>query len=546
MRKSVFLAILVIFLSLWMSCENNGQSPATETEAAAVAAELKAHELIQNAIKEESDKSIKVNFILPDAKAIGEEILSAEVTFSGYRHGTVLIESGMLVYRFYGYSSSSRYIYPQSYSVETINALQVRSESVGKVVDVVLSVPEDLNADVDGYVLADGGYKLSNNFMLYIPYGCSGTADGNPFDIEVRKPAIEDKKEITAVRAYVDVRKGAADSELPTDATAFIIYDDNTEEERSVPLNEALDVSSSGIYADTNTITIEGKSYPVEVFVYDYKIAELYALLNMDREGIQNVQGMIDWIKSDAKKYVYVPDSVSMESVGIPGKVSIPAYNLEFDLKNLYFRGENAAATVHVASEKNPSFLEISASGVTFDGLDLDFTDAPLIGGQKYNAIIIGASEGQQVSTPTSDLTVKDCSIIGADKVAFGISIPEYSSGVSIINTMITGRDTSLILRNDTSLEDVTVDSGVSIIVSKPDKLDSIEFKDVAALADGITVTVTAPETMESDVDSWIETAKTNAPSFVYDRKLQEDLDIGGAEITPWEDGGSFDVEAGM
>ena len=84
MRKSVFLAILVIFLSLWMSCENNGQSPATETEAAAVAAELKAHELIQNAIKEESDESIKVNFILPDAKAIGEEILSAEITFSGY------------------------------------------------------------------------------------------------------------------------------------------------------------------------------------------------------------------------------------------------------------------------------------------------------------------------------------------------------------------------------------------------------------------------------------------------------------------------------
>ena len=284
MRKSVFLAILVIFLSLWMSCENNGQSPATETEAAAVAAELKAHELIQNAIKEESDESIKVNFILPDAKAIGEEILSAEVTFSGYRHGTVLIESGMLVYRFYGYSSSSRYIYPQSYSVETINALQVRSKSVGKAVDITLSVSEDLNADVDGYISTDGGYKLSSNFMLYIPYGCSGTADGNPFDIdEVRKPVIEDKKEITAVRAYVDVRKDAADSELPTDATAFIVYDDNTEEERNVSLNGALDVSSSGIYADTNTITIEGKSYPVEVFVYDYKIAELYALLNMDR-----------------------------------------------------------------------------------------------------------------------------------------------------------------------------------------------------------------------------------------------------------------------
>ena len=111
---------------------------------------------------------------------------------------------------------------------------------------------------------------------------------------------------------------------------------------------------------------------------------------------------------------------------------------------------------------------------------------------------------------------------------------------------MITGCDTSLILRNETSLEEVSVDSGISIIVSASDKLDSIEFKDVSALADDITVTVTAPETMESDVDSWIETAKTNAPSFVYDRKLQEDLDIGGAEITPWEDGGSFDVEAGM
>ena len=546
MRKSVFLAILVIFLSLWMSCENNGQSPATETEAAAVAAELKAHELIQNAIKEESDESIKVNFILPDAKAIGEEILSAEVTFSGYRHGTVLIESGMLVYRFYGYSSSSRYIYPQSYSVETINALQVRSESVGKAVDITLSVSEDLNADVDGYISTDGGYKLPNNFMLYIPYGCSGTADGNPFDIdEARKPVIEDKKEITAVRAYVDVRKDAADSELPTDATAFIVYDDNTEEERNVSLNGALDVSSSGIYADTNTITIEGKSYPVEVFVYDYKIAELYALLNMDIAGIRDVQGMIAWIRSDAEKYVYVPDGTSIESVGIPGKVSIQAYNLEFDLKNLYFRGQNTDATVYVASENNPSFLEVSASDVTFDGLDLDFTDAPLIGGQNYNAIIIGPSKGQQVST-TSNLTVKDCSIIGADKVAFGISIPEYSSGVSIINTMITGCDTSLILRNDTSLEDVTVDSGISIIVSEPDKLDSIEFKDVVALADDITVTVTAPETMESDVDSWIEAAKTKAPSFVYDRKLQEDLDIGGAEITPWEDGGSFDVEAGM
>ena len=149
-------------------------------------------------------------------------------------------------------------------------------------------------------------------------------------------------------------------------------------------------------------------------------------------------------------------------------------------------------------------------------------------------------------STITSDLTVKNCSIIGADKVAFGISIPEYSSGVSIINTMITGCDTSLILRNETSLEEVSVDSGISIIVSASDKLDSIEFKDVSALADDITVTVTAPETMESDVDSWIETAKTNAPSFTYVMELQKDLDIDGAEITPWEDGGSFDVEAGM
>lgn len=545
MRKSVFLAILVIFLSLWMSCENNSQSPATETEAAAVAAELKAHELIQNAIKEESDESIKVNFILPDAKAIGEEILSAEVTFSGYSHGSVVIESGMLVYRFYGYSSSSRYIYPQSYSVETISALQVRSESVGKVVDITLSVSEDLNADVDGYISTDGGYKLSNNFMLYIPYGCSGTADGNPFDIdEVRKPVIEDKKEITAVRAYVDVRKDATDSELPTDATAFIVYDDNTEEERNVSLNEVLDVSSSGI-SETNTITIEGKSYPVEVFVYDYEIAELYALLNRNLEEIQDVvQGMIAWIQSDAEKYVYVPDGISIESVGIPGNVLIQTNN--FELRDLYFRGENTDATVYVASKNNRSFLEVSASGVTFDGLDLDFTNATLIDGQKYNAIIIGAAEGQQVSTITSDLTVKDCSIIGSDKVAFGISIPEYSSGVRIINTMITGCDTSLILRNETSLEKVSVDSGISIIVSASNKLDSIEFKDVSALADDITVTVTAPETMGSDVDSWIETAKTNAPSFTYVMDLQEDLDIGGAEITPWEDGGSFDAEAGM
>lgn len=547
MRKSVFLAILVIFLSLWMSCENNGQSPATETEAAAVAAELKAHELIQNAIKEESDESIKVNFILPVAKAIGEELLSAEVTFSGYSHGSVVIESGMLVYRFYGYSSSSRYIYPQSYSVETISALQVRSESVGKVVDITLSVPEDLNADVDGYISTDGGYKLSSNFMLYIPYGCSGTADGNPFDIdEVRKPVIEDKKEITAVRAYVDVRKDTAVSELPTDATAFITYDDNTEEERNVSLNEALDVSSSGIYTNTNTITIEGESYPVEVFVYDYTIAELYALLNMNLAEIQDIQGMIAWIQSDSEKYVYVPDGALIESVWIPGKVSIPSYSLDFELKNLYFRGQNTDATVYVDSKNNPSFLEVSASGVTFDGLDLDFTDATLIGEQKYNAIIIGASEGQQVSTITSDLTVKNCSIIGADKVAFGISIPEYSSDVRIINTMITGCDTSLILRNETSLEEVSVDSGISIIVSASDKLDNIEFKDVSALADDITVTVTAPETMESDVDSWIETANTNAPSFTYVMELQKDLDIGGAEITPWEDGGSFDAEAGM
>ena len=365
MRKSVFLAILVIFLSLWMSCENNGQSPATETEAAAVAAELKAHELIQNAIKEESDESIKVNFILPVAKAIGEELLSAEVTFSGYSHGSVVIESGMLVYRFYGYSSSSRYIYPQSYSVETISALQVRSESVGKVVDITLSVPEDLNADVDGYISTDGGYKLSSNFMLYIPYGCSGTADGNPFDIdEVRKPVIEDKKEITAVRAYVDIRKDTAVSELPTDATAFIVYDDNTEEERNVSLNEALDVSSSGIYTNTNTITIEGESYPVEVFVYDYTIAELYALLNMNFDGI-NVQEMITWIQSDSEKYVYVPDDIPIESVGIPGNVSIQTYN--FVLKDLYFRGENTDATVYVASKNNRSFLEVSASGVRCD-----------------------------------------------------------------------------------------------------------------------------------------------------------------------------------
>lgn len=545
MRKSVFLAILVIFLSLWMSCENNSQSPATETEAAAVAAELKAHKLIQNAIKEESDESIKVNFILPDAKAIGEEILSAEVTFSGYSHGSVVIESGMLVYRFYGYSSSSRYIYPQSYSVETISALQVRSESVGKVVDITLSVSEDLNADVDGYISTDGGYKLSNNFMLYIPYGCSGTADGNPFDIdEVRKPVIEDKKEITAVRAYVDVRKDATDSELPTDATAFIVYDDNTEEERNVSLNEVLDVSSSGI-SETNTITIEGKSYPVEVFVYDYTIAELYALLNMNLTEIQDIlQEMIAWIQSDVEKYVYVPDGISIESVGIPGNVLIQTNN--FELRDLYFRGENTDATVYVASKNNRSFLEVSASGVTFDGLDLDFTNATLIDGQKYNAIIIGAAEGQQVSTITSDLTVKDCSIIGSDKVAFGISIPEYSSGVRIINTMITGCDTSLILRNETSLEEVSVDSDVSIIVSDSDMLSNIAFTDMAALADDITVTVTAPETMESDVDSWIETAKTNAPSFTYVMELQEDLDIGGAEITPWEDGGSFDAEAGM
>lgn len=547
MRKSVFLAILVIFLSLWMSCENNGQSPATETEAAAVAAELKAHELIQNAIKEESDESIKVNFILPDAKAIGEEILSAEVTFSGYRHGTVLIESGMLVYRFYGYSSSSRYIYPQSYSVETINALQVRSESVGKAVDVVLSVPEDLNADVDGYISTDGGYKLSNNFMLYIPYGCSGTIDGNPFYIEeVRKPVVVvDRREIESVKAFVDVRKGETD--LPTSATAFITYDDNTEEERTVTLNETLDVSSSGIFEDKYTITIDGKSYPVEVFVYDYTIDELRALLDKNLTEIHNiVNDMIAWISQpDEVKYVYIHDGTEMVSVGIPSQITIQS-NSSVDLKNLYFRGENADATVNVVSKNNPSFLEVAASGVTFDGLNLDFTGATEIDGKKYNAIIIGAIGGETVSSVTSNLTVKNCSIIGAGKVAFGISIPEYGSNVSISNVEITGCGTSLILRNDTSLEKVSVDSGISIIVSEPDKLNSIEFKDVAALANGITVTVTAPKSMEDDVDLWIEESEANAPSFVYDRKLQEDLDIGGAEITPWEDGGSFDVEAGM
>ena len=107
----------------------------------------------------------------------------------------------------------------------------------------------------------------------------------------------------------------------------------------------------------------------------------------MDREGIQNVQGMIAWIQSDAEKYVYVPDGALIESVGIPGKVSIPSYSLDFELKNLYFRGQNTDATVYVDSKNNPSFLEVSASGVTFDGLDLDFTDATLIGEQKYNHI---------------------------------------------------------------------------------------------------------------------------------------------------------------
>ena len=540
-KLSVFFAIALLLLS-FSSCDNGSSDLMGEADIGRMISALRAHELIQNAIKEESDETIAVRFSVPGTKASGSEVLDAEVTFSGYIHGSVKIETGTLFYRFYSYSSGSAYIYPQSYSVETTDALIVQSEAVEGKAEVLLSVPEELNAAVDGYVsTADGTYELSSDFTLYIPSGCTGFMNVSQFPIdEIKKPApvVEDKKEVVSVEAYVDVRKGSAD--IPEQASVRIAYDDNTTEDKTLLINEDIDVSKSGVYK-TNTVTVDGKSYPVEVFVYDYTIAEVYAFLNNQISDQSSLMSMLAWISNpESIKYVFIQDGCEMESIGIPSTVSLGTSSIT--LRNIYFRGELKDAAVKVVSKNNPSFLEVSASDVTFEGLSLDFTDAQLINGTKYNAIIIGESRGQQVIT--ANLAVKDCSIIGAGKVAFGISIPEYSSGAEISNTELTGCDTSLIIRNDTSLDDVSADSDLSIIVSSAERLDSIEVSNLSALKAGINVNITAPEDIEDSIDAWITRIKGVADGFGFTKELQKALDVTGADITPWGDGGSYEGSA--
>ena len=99
-------------------------------------------------------------------------------------------------------------------------------------------------------------------------------------------------------------------------------------------------------------------------------------------------------------------------------------------------------------------------------------------------------------------------------------------------------------IRNDSSLDDVSADSDLSILFSSAERLDSIEVSNLSALKAGINVNITAPEDIEDSIDAWITRIKGVADGFGFTKELQKALDVTGADITPWGDGGSYEGSA--
>ncbi len=219
---------------------------------------------------------------------------------------------------------------------------------------------------------------------------------------------------------------------------------------------------------------------------------------------------------------------------------------------NTYFRGEADGAEVGLFANSADFPVAISAYGITVE--DAAFT----VSERSDDSVRVGAVAiyGQDVTIRNTSLESNLNPSSGINKERTGISIqkgdttacgtnPEFPKNVLIEDTVISGFDISVNISAFATLRRVTFDSPIIIAIADMARLDEIVIEDpISLVSEGpdVFVIVSSEDDMTNSNVLELEARLEGEGLEVKVEAIE--VEIGDVTISPWEEGGSFEVVA--
>ena len=147
--KGILFSILMLFLvAMIAGCSNEGKPAVSEGTVKAITEAIKPEEFI-NDVLSEKDETVSLSYkleTLDSASKIPERATHAlyvTAAFNGYAYGNgaVRIDSGSLLYTFYGTMNNNKFV-SLSYVLKTLRSLHVSVSATGETATLDLRISE--------------------------------------------------------------------------------------------------------------------------------------------------------------------------------------------------------------------------------------------------------------------------------------------------------------------------------------------------------------------------------------------------------------------